>query len=483
MKKNNQSLTLILLLLLLSNFFAFLLSQRVGLYDPSIFKLQLEYPLLGLKPYVDFIFYYPFGLSLFSELIQKLSFGFLKLSSFIWPIHFILQYFFIKKISEVLEFQWYKNLVLIFLIIETFFYGLLGTEPFSLLITLIVLIDLYISEKNNKINFSLYFLCLILVLLRWDRFFYCECIFLSYLLLCRFKKINLNRSFVMKVGSLFITTFIIYLFIFFIKNKDNFFESLEFVFLFPFKINQHRSLDFHFDNMIFTVGNFFYFLLFLYGLALKNILTKTTITQREVFLSCSGLVMLPYCIARPDYAHLIPFYISSIFLVLFFLSSVKSNLYKRINIFINEYGFLVGVLLTIILFSFVTWQLSKPIINTCSIKGNYKTIFVGNKNYSEFVINAPLIYLNNLNLKPASRFISEDPGVQDTCKYSNLIVDELNRAEKPTIYFINTVSKKEIYNSNKLQSCGLIERYINQNTTIIDSCKVGEYEFEVRSRK
>jgi hypothetical protein len=472
---------LIFLLLLSVNFVCLTFQNKFGVYDPSIFRLQLEYPLVNLKPYTDFVIYYPFGLSLISVLTHEISNGLLKFFWLVWPIHLLLQCIFLKKINEVIPIAQYKNLILIILVIETFFYAKLGTEPFSLLITLILLIEAFLCEKNKKVTWVLFSLSLMLIFLRLDRLFYSFLTFFGFLFICKLKMLDIDKASAFKILAIFIGSIIFFIGTLFSLSNDNFFEALNFIFLLPFEVK--RSLDFHFDGKFFSNNNFFFLLLATYFFTFIYLLGKKKVRKYEIFLAFSGLVMLPYCIKRPDMAHLVPFYISSLFLLFFLLGTMKNSWLEKFKSTINtSYATFFSILYIGSQSLNVTHYLQKPLHDTCSdFKGDFKTVFVGNEDYSNFVVNAPVIYLKNLNIKPASRFISEDPGVQNSCFFGQSIVSDLQNAEKPTIFFINKTLIQEKYSSNKFESCGLIEKYVHDMTIKIGSCNVGKFEFDVRT--
>jgi hypothetical protein len=91
------------------------------------------------------------------------------------------------------------------------------------------------------------------------------------------------------------------------------------------------------------------------------------------------------------------------------------------------------------------------LINTCAdlkIERKLKSIFVGNVTYDSFVLNFPLLYLNYLYLKPATKYISDEPGLQNTCSIQNEIISDINEAPKPTIFFINKTFITDKNNKN-----------------------------------
>ena len=123
--------------------------------------------------------------------------------------------------------------------------------------------------------------------------------------------------------------------------------------------------------------------------------------------------------------------------------------------------------------------------NTCNsfnnIKNAYKSIFVGNSQYDNFNINYPYLYLQNLNLKPATKYISDEPGIQNDCARAEEIIRDIDAAPKPTIFYLNKTILKDKNNTNQYQNCGLLEKYFSTKTKVIGYCEVNQSEIEVRA--
>jgi hypothetical protein len=65
-------------------------------------------------------------------------------------------------------------------------------------------------------------------------------------------------------------------------------------------------------------------------------------------------------------------------------------------------------------------------------------------------------------LRPASRFVFEDPGIYSSCDYAGKIISELNNAEKLTIYYINTTPKKKKITQIKSRVVGCLKSILSK---------------------
>lgn len=113
---------------------------------------------------------------------------------------------------------------------------------------------------------------------------------------------------------------------------------------------------------------------------------------------------------------------------------------------------------------------------------SYKSIFIGRHSYAEMGINIMALHFLNISLRPASRFVYELAGVQNTCYYGAQIARELKEANKPMVAFIYTKSpgdQSEI--PLKVQSCMHIENYLTSSKyQIVGTCQSWGRTFVVR---
>ncbi len=462
------------------NFIANFVKPYSELFDSALFKLQLIYPAVGLQPYTDFVFIYPFGPSLISFLITKLTHGLLNPINIVWPIHFFLQLILVKKIlqNKLIAFSKIPFLYFI-LILETLVYSKFGGEPFSLILTFISLIELYKSYKKEKVYFPTFLYPTLLVFFKWDRLFFCTCVFSLFFILCKFKKINHTFSNLIKILFIAATSFSFLLVSLYVFNPDNFFNTINYIFIDPFIIAKYRSLPFVFGRPLFSIYNLYYFLIFIYILFFAY-LFRAKIDSKQIFFYCVGLSLIPPTFGRSDVGHFIPFYFSSFFLIYSLPSSTEKYFNKNSDVILVS----LKSLTIAILFCFLYYEFSAPRLkDTCSrfhFESNAKSIFVGNAQYDNFFVNFPFLYLNYIHLKPATKFITDEPGLQNTCLIQDQIIEDINLAPKPTIFFINTSLILDKYNRNTYKSCRKIEEYIAVNSELIGQCRLSDYNLDVR---
>lgn len=481
--KNSEAHKFFILLIFLVNFFANFTSPYSQLFDSALFKLQLMYPVVGLQPYKDFVFIYPFGPSLISIFITKVSHGLLNPLNLVWVIHLLLQLILIKKIIE-------SNLTSIskipffyfFLLVETLVYVKFGGEPYSTLLTFITLIEFFKVFQNNRLYFSTFIYPTLLVFFRWDKLLFCLCAITLFFILCKVKKINLQYESLYKIIVFSTIPFFFLLLSLCLFNPNNFFHTLQYIFVDPFTIAKYRNLPFVFSHALFSLYNLYYLLIFVY-LFIFAFLIYTKFNSKKIFFFCMGLCLIPPTLGRSDVGHFIPFYCSSFFLFYSlpaFLDNYLTKNLDRLVIFIKS----ISIILIVF---FVGMESRAPVlINTCAdlkIERKPKSIFVGNVTYDSFVLNFPLLYLNYLYLKPATKYISDEPGLQNTCSIQNEIISDINKAPKPTIFFINKTFITDKNNKNVYSNCGKIEEFLDAHTKIIGQCNVSEYNLDVRISK
>lgn len=111
-----------------------------------------------------------------------------------------------------------------------------------------------------------------------------------------------------------------------------------------------------------------------------------------------------------------------------------------------------------------------------------KTIFIGRTSYEQFRVNNPSLYLQFLDLKPATKYISDEPGLQNSCHYGERIVNELRVAQKPLLVFLDP--KDQEADSPAIQgmkSCDKIETFLEDEPySEIGSCTSYNVEYMVR---
>ena len=108
------------------------------------------------------------------------------------------------------------------------------------------------------------------------------------------------------------------------------------------------------------------------------------------------------------------------------------------------------------------------------IPSDARSLYVGQASYDRFIVNSPILYLMRLDLQPASPFISDEPGIQNTCDFGSRIATDLMRAPRPLVLALDTKPWRAEPNLTKsMTNCGAIEAAIaKMPATAIGSCRV-----------
>jgi hypothetical protein len=470
-------------LLFFVNFIANFTSPYWQLYDSALFKLQLIYPTIGLQSYKDFIVMYPFGPSLISIFATKFSYGLLKPINLVWIIHLLLQLILVKKIIQNKLGEESKiSFLYLFLIFETLFYAKLGVEPLSLILIFITLIEFFRAHQENKIYISTFTYPTLMIFFKWDRLIFSAFVICLFTVLTRIKKINHTNFIPIKIMFVYAISLSLLFLSLYLFSPSNFSNAINYIFVDPFIVMKYRALPFVYSKPILSAYNFYYFLLLVYFFIFTFLIfTKTN--SRKIFFFCVGLSMFPPTIFRSDVGHFIQFYLSSFFLIFClpdFVEKILTKNHVRLFNFIKPTSIIVVSLFIII-------ELKAPLLkNTCAnlnLEHKAKSIFVGNTQYDNFSVNFPLLYLNYLHLKPATKYIADDPGNQNSCSVGNEIINDFIAAPKPTIFFLNRTLLIDKNNKNSYNNCRKIEEYIASHTKIIGQCDLSDYNIEVRLSK
>jgi hypothetical protein len=87
-----------------------------------------------------------------------------------------------------------------------------------------------------------------------------------------------------------------------------------------------------------------------------------------------------------------------------------------------------------------------------------RSLFIGQVSYKRFIANMPIFYLMRPDLRPATPFISDEPGVQNSCDLGSEIAADLIRATRPLVLVLDTEPWDAEPNLTlTMTSCGKIE--------------------------
>ncbi len=115
------------------------------------------------------------------------------------------------------------------------------------------------------------------------------------------------------------------------------------------------------------------------------------------------------------------------------------------------------------------------------IPSDARSLFVGEESYQRYLTNVPILYVANPDLRPATPFISDEPGVQNTCSYGKRIAEDLGHSPRPTAVALDfSANSTEPNLSTKMHTCGKIETELSsQNIKPIGTCVMIGHVFQV----
>lgn len=455
----SKYLNINLILIIFVNIFAIFYQNQVGLFDSSIYQLQMEYARNNYVIYEDFSLLYPPGIYILSNIFIIFE-PMISINTLIWIIHFLQNIIIFYLVSNKIE--KYKLFVVVYILMETIFFVVVGTEPLSLNFGVIFLLLIY-KEKFTHIQLiKLSVLLIIMFLLRWDRAIYIIASLFIYVIYTNHHKLvnslSITKLFLLSLVSFLISQSIIY---FTVGN----YSFIDYIYLDALNIHNGRTLSLSF-NLLHLI---YFILISSYILFLFKFLKKG-IKEHQLLFLLIGLHLLPYTFSRPDLSHIVPFFLTSIFFIaLLFNKEIKYRL-RNMPILVLIAGISVSLL-----------YLNKIDINenTCKFDDTYKSIFVGNDSKSNNAINHPYIYLINSHIKPATRYITDEPGYQNNPNVCKTIISDLEKAQKPLLLIMSTNNTHNFSSSELFSYCENLNSYI-ESTKVFGKCTIDKNNYKLR---
>jgi len=493
-------------------------SYDMGFFDGPLRVLSKIYMTNGLIPYKDFGVVYPPGMFiLFGKLIPYKSIIQTNIVlSFFYFALIVLTTRLLYKPARPSKFNYFNTSVfLLFNALVIRIFGASDTLSYLIpMIAVILIISYLIHKPRQSYLYGLIPLFAISVWFRWDWMLYLIIIqwlvLITALLFARFlpsKISTLNKHKIIKRQLILVTSSTVgyvlgatslYLYL---NHLGVLKEAIDFIIYKPIMLTKtYRSLPLPLPEfpifLDFIIYSNILFLVLLIGVLSKKLFADYKSGKIDFRFVIPSLLLLgyillffPYALGRSDWPHFMAMWYA--IGITWVLISTWFNILK-----LNEKVVIILALLPLSVWYIRYSNSLSPMynraeaiinreINDCgnAIEGiTPKTIFVGRTSYENFLYNKASLYLLLPKVKPATAYITEEPGIHNSCKYGQIIVKDLSKAEKPMLAFLDLGSDPpENKATANMSSCGLIEDYLkNAEYLKIGTCKSYNDLFEIR---
>lgn len=478
----------------------------LNLFDGALRILSHYYIRNGFIPYKEFGVVYPPGLFiLIGKVIPFFSFSQRNLLlSLLLLIPLFFGCLYIYSLTPDKK-RYFLYLSLFILINIPILRDIGFSEPLSIpLITILILQTIiYLTEVKTSglIHLSFFIIPVLVFFLRWERIVMLitvESILLIILLIYNNKlsKYDLKKfRNAISIQILGILGGLVLLILYLYLNQATS-AGLDFIFNIPTRvILEYRRLPLPSVQSIFDINFTFYGSLIVYFIyAIQFFLQSKKIVNKSKKIIALFLIVLPffiisYSLGRADWSHFLPF-----FYFIGFALLLRCMLYSTP---------VIVFLLFIILFSPIYrsfYMFDKSLFPIAQDLGDvyinenlkecqsviakisdYNTLFIGRINYNRYILNRAILYLLSPNVKPATAFISDEPGVQNSCYYGGIIRAQLEKAEKPMLAFLEEGEDELEQNKTRIMtSCGKIESFLSQKYSEIGQCQAFDRDYKIR---
>jgi hypothetical protein len=129
-------------------------------------------------------------------------------------------------------------------------------------------------------------------------------------------------------------------------------------------------------------------------------------------------------------------------------------------------------------------QRVKQSLANCSLTVSnlsYKSMFVGRETYDWYLYSHAMLYLISPNTPPATRYISDEPGLQNTCKDGARLAQDLTQSYKPILTFIDQSPRSHPFAEFTHKNCKKVEEWLQQRPySPIGACTHENVKFDIR---
>jgi len=488
-------------------------SYEIDYFDGALKLLTKIYASKGLVPYKDFSVVYPPGMFLiFGKIFHYRS---IIQNNFVTSIGYI--FLFILSLTLIKNISKRKWSTLLALSASSLYFSIIvrlfgNSDAYSMILSILSVLVYYKSIYSKKslyliLNFLIYFIG---VWFRWDWLLIAFLLEILILILISiipsryFIKQNKQiRKNILKTTVSSATGFItgVFLLSYYLYSTDVIENAYTFIVSIPIQLtSSYRDLPLPFPKhplkpeMIFYISSLL-LLLIVYKSA-RYFLTR--LRSKKVYVAelaiallllSFSLVFIYYALGRSDWPHFIPLW--------FYTGMVTIVLCLKLKLIGNK----IYLLLLLSFFPLAGWYLKATKsylprynhaqnvidINIADCKNLVSkiyanSIFVGRIKYEKYLWNNEALYLTRTDIPPATSFITEEPGIHNSCKYGEKIMKELQNSKKPMLALLNKKQQEgENQFTNNMTSCGRIEYYLNENYyRALGNCVSYDSEFEVR---
>jgi len=212
------------------------------------------------------------------------------------------------------------------------------------------------------------------------------------------------------------------------------------------------------------------------------------------FLLCSLILfftpftLLPYALGRSDVNHFMPLWLTTIHVWILYTIIFKKKRNLSFTIFLLLIPFITIYKNNIRILTPKVNRLESHLISTihdCASKVSdieASSIFIGRISYDQYLYNDVILYFTRRDLKPGTAYISDEPGLQNSCEYGSEIANQLSRSQKPLLTFLAINPQESEDNLSKsMKSCHKVEDFLyNSKFDNIGYCNVENKEYEIR---
>lgn len=476
----------------------------VGFFDGMLKVLSMNYTMHGLTPYLDFGVVYPPGLFIligkvlpFNNIVEA---GFY--IGFIYLILNLLSFLFIYEVD-------YRNydylsigLFLLFNSVMLRMFSFAGAVPHFLMLLIFASSCYYLKHLTEKGVLLIIFLTMMIgVWFRWDWTLIYVLISLGSLF------VNLVINFVLKkkneklldnglliislIGGYFSGIVSLYAYLLRIGAEE---RAFMFAVEIPLMLTRtYRDITTPWLSLPTSPNSMFYInFIFIFGMAFGYWKWKKEVDFQKsmVMLLCIFYPMtyFTYVMGRSDWWHFLVMWYA-VGMVWLMLGQISQHYQKHIGIILIMFLPVIGLIWNKVYYFNPRAGIADKIIDDqiknckdASYGINAKSIFVGRTNYDSYLFNSPGLYMIFADLPPATSFITEEPGVQSSCKYGGMVAEELAGAEKPMMAFLDkSQHKPDNKYTKEMRSCDKIENFLeNQKHEVVGECKIYGFSYEIR---